>query len=99
MNHKVTHITFLEPFTLKCWFANREVRILELSHLLKPPYAEKILNETVFKTAKVGTLGQIYWEKIGQIQLLDRSIAPCEYDMSGEFVYENSKPFKEKKLL
>ena len=91
---KVTKIIFLTEYKLHCFFNNGEERLLDVPAILKDKYAKKIMNEHIFKKAKVGDLGEIYWEGIGEIKQLDGSLTPCNYDMSPEFVYINSKPFK-----
>ncbi len=91
---KVIKIKCLKGFQIHCFFNNGEERLLNLSTILKDAYSKKIMNELIFKKAKIGALGQIYWEGVAQIKELNGSLSPCAYDMSGEFVYHNAKPFK-----
>ncbi len=78
-----------------CFFENGEVRILNLEQSIQDRYVDKILsNEQIFKSAKIGALGELYWEGIGEIRQLNGEITPCEYDISAEFVYSKSLPFE-----
>ncbi|NJM94144.1 MAG: DUF2442 domain-containing protein [Cytophagales bacterium] len=93
---KVSKIEFIESFKLLCQFQDGEHRILDLRKALRGPMAQRILTTDVFPLAKVGKLGQIYWEDMGEIRGLDGQIEVCEYDISPEFVYHNSIPVAKK---
>ena len=54
-------------------------------------YARRIFDADVFRQAKIGSLGEIYWENIAEIKMLDGKIQPCNYDISPEFAYLNSE--------
>lgn len=65
--------------------------MIDLNKTLKGKYANKILNnEAVFKSALIGDFGEIYWANVAEITDLNGNKTPCEYDMSPEFVYQNS---------
>ena len=92
--NKITDISFLELFKILCTFSNGEQRILDLNSTLKDKYSKKIFNEDVFSQAKIGSLGEIYWEGIAEIKDLNGKIIPCEYDISPEFAHVNSIPVR-----
>ena len=91
---KITDISFLELFKILCTFNNGEQRILDLTLILNDKYSKKICNEGIFKQAKVGSLGEIYWEGIAEIKDLNGNVIPCEYDISPEFAHMNSIPIE-----
>lgn len=91
--NKVQKISALEPFKLICSFSNGEERILDLALVLKDKYGKKILkDELLFKKAKIGIFGEIYWDHVGAIIDLQGEEQPCEYDISPEFAYIHSQP-------
>jgi GR25 family glycosyltransferase involved in LPS biosynthesis len=56
---------------------------------------KKLADPEVFKEAKIGQFGEIYWENIGEIKELDGSVSLCEFDVSPEFVFYNSTKYDE----
>ncbi len=91
---KIVKIDLVENNQIVCHFDNDELRVLDLSATIKDRYVEKILNnKDVFYSAKIGEFGEIYWADIAEIINLDGSVQSCEYDISPEFAYFNSKPF------
>ncbi len=94
MMKKVEKIICQHPFVIRCFFNNGEERLLNLEDVLdrKQKFAKKIFKDNVFKEAKVGSFGQVYWENIAEIKTLEGKMEPCEYDLSPEFVYMNSQP-------
>jgi hypothetical protein len=48
------------------------------------------MDNNIYKAAKIGSFGEIYGEEIAEMKDYDGSIIPCNYDMSPEFVYQNS---------
>ncbi|GEM_PF-3423871 len=44
----------------------------------------------IFLHPHIGDFGQIYWDHILQMRDLQGEFIPCEYDLSPEFIYENS---------
>lgn len=90
--HKIKKISFISPDKLICIFSNEEERILDLGLSLDDQFARKILNdEHIFRQARVGELGQIYWENVGEIIDCNGKVLPCQYDISPEFAYINSR--------
>ncbi len=90
---KIVKIEFLENNKILCLFDNKELRLLNLSEHLNDKYAIKILsNERIFRAAKVGGFGEIFWSDIGEIVELNGAVNVCDYDISPEFAYFNSKP-------
>lgn len=93
---KIVEIELMDDNQVICHFNNGEVRILDLSSTINDRYASKILtNEAVFASVKVGDFGELYWPGVAEITDLDGKIIPCDYDISPEFAYRNSKPIKE----
>jgi hypothetical protein len=91
---KIIKIEFCENNQIICHFDNNELRIIDLSKTIKDKYITKILSdETIFKSAKIGEFGELYWANAAEIKDLNGKIIPCEYDISPEFAYYNSKPF------
>jgi hypothetical protein len=43
------------------------------------------LNETIFKNAKLGAFGEIYWPQI----VVSKDVTLMDYDISPEFFYNN----------
>ncbi len=88
---RITKIDFLENNQLLCLFENQELRVLNLPSLLKDKYGNKILlNENIFKTAKIGDLGEIYWPNMAEMQDENGELQSCAYDISPEFAYFHS---------
>ena len=87
---KLIKIHCLADFKIHCFFNNEQEGLLDLKRVLKGDFASTILQEQVFKKAKIGDLGEIYWEGIAKIQDWDGKIISCAYDMSPEFVYLNA---------
>ena len=89
---KVTQIKILGAHKLLCVFNTKEQKVLDLLHVLDKDneMVKTILQPTVFQKARVGELGEILWENVGQIRELDGSISTCAYDISPEFAYNYS---------
>jgi len=51
---------------------------------------KKLIDNDTYKTAKIGSFGEIYWENVGEMKNYDGTIIACEYDISPEFAYYNS---------
>ncbi len=90
---KIVELYIEKPFVLLCVFANGEKRLFDLSNSLNDKYAKKLMNEEVFRQAKIGSFGEVYWENVAEIRNLKGELEPCQYDMSAEFVYENSTAY------
>lgn len=90
---KIVKIEFNENNQIICHFDNNELRVLNLSKAIKDKYITKIISdEKVFKSAKTGEFGEIYWSDAAEIKDLNGNLIPCEYDISPEFAYYNSQP-------
>ena len=57
----------------------------------KNKFTQKILSPVVFKKALIGSFGEITWQGEGEMKDLQGKILSCEYDISPEFAYYNSK--------
>ncbi len=89
---KIVKIDLIEDNQIVCYFENNEVRILNLQSSISDRYINKILSDKkIFKSAKIGELGEIYWSDIAEIRDLDGKTKLCQYDISPEFAYFNSK--------
>jgi hypothetical protein len=90
---KITHISLLSNFMIRCVFNTGEERMFDLKKALsiEDPFVKKILRPEVFEKVKIGEFGQLYWQNIGEIRELNDTVSPCDYDISPEFVYAHSK--------
>lgn len=90
---KVTNISILDFYKIQCSFNTGETKILDLTTSLDQnnKFVKKLIKNDTYKFAKIGSFGEIYWENIGEIKDYDGTIIPCEYDISPEFAYYNSK--------
>ena len=98
--YRIIDIEILEPFKIACHFKNGEKRLFDLEKSLNKSqkYTQKLLEGDVFSTAKVDSLGGIYWEGMAEMTDLEGNTIPCDYDISPEFVYMNSRPTTERAL-
>ena len=97
---RIVEISFKGKNQIICRFENDETRILKLATTIKDEQMGKILsNEELFKTAKLGEFGEIYWANMGEITELDGQVKACDYDISPEFAYYNAQPLSKKNLL
>jgi hypothetical protein len=89
---RITNISILDAFQIQCSFNTGETKVLDLKKSLdiNNKYVKKLIKNDTYKNAKIGSFGEIYWEGIAEMKDFDGSIIPCEYDMSPEFVYQNS---------
>ncbi len=89
---KIQSIKILDSHKILCVFNTGETRILDITLSLDSNnlFVKKLINQEVFKKAKLGQFGEIYWEEIGEIQELDGTISSCDYDISPQFVFYNS---------
>ena len=98
---EIINISVQEPYKILCFFNNGEQKILDLEKVLNPEqkYARKIFIKKVFKQAKIGTFGEIYWDGIAEMKDLNGNIIPCEYDICPDFAYLNSSYIEENEKL
>jgi len=92
MNIKPTQILSVAPYYIVCQFNNGEIKKIDVTSCLDKNniYVKTILTENVFKTAKIGELGQIFWDNIAEMKDENNNTIKCEYDLSPEFVYHYS---------
>ena len=86
----IIKISFPKKNQILCQFDNGENKILDLTTLLKDQYGKRVLREDLYDKAKVGSMGEIVWEKLAEIKNLDGEPEPCDYDISPEFAYHHS---------
>ena len=88
---KIEAIQIIKAYKLRCFFNTGEQKIFDLEQKLdvNNVFVKKILNPNTFNLVKIGVLGQIQWDGIGEIKDNDGSAILCEYDISPEFVYFN----------
>lgn len=93
----IQKLDFIEPFKLVCHFDNGEKRLLDLTKSLNGPkkYTSKILNKNEYKKAKIGSIGQIYWENMAEMKDLNGKTIPCEYDICPDYAYLESEPIEQ----
>ncbi|MCX6350280.1 MAG: DUF2442 domain-containing protein [Bacteroidetes bacterium] len=95
---KPTGIIEIKQFQLTIKFNNGEIRRLDMEtylgkqnqHVIK----EKIMNADFFKQVKIGELGQILWQDAAWMEDENGNTILCEFDISPEFVYYNSRSVK-----
>jgi hypothetical protein len=89
---KVEGIQFLDSQKILCFFNTGEKKILDIRLALDQTnnLVKKLVNPDVFKNAKIGLFGEIYWDQVGEIKELDGSVSSCAYDISPEFAYHHS---------
>lgn len=88
---KIEVIQFLDSHKILCFFNTGEKRVLDICLALNQTNKlVKIVHPDVFRMAKIGLFGEIYWDQIGEIKELDGSISSCVYDISPEFAYHHS---------
>ncbi len=88
---KLSKIEFSENNEILCFFENGELRLFNVQNSIKDRYIKVIISDDkIFKSAQIRKFGEIYWADMGEIKDLDGNIIRCEYDISPEFVYENS---------
>ncbi len=83
---KVIKILNIDKFNITCLFNNGLVKIIEVEPLLLNHKhlkgIEKLLKQETFNLAKIGSFGEILWEKIisteynGQVEIWDYDISP-----------------------
>lgn len=91
---KVKYIQFIKDFVIRCEFDNGEIRDLDISGILNKngKYFNRVFEKDVFVTAKIGEVGQIYWDGIAEMKTTNGEIIPVEYDICPDFAYLKSNP-------
>ena len=89
---KIESISIIENYKILCFFNNGKKRIFDLEQSLDltNKYVKKILTPQIFSEVTIGKFAQIKWDDEGEIKDYDGTILSCEYDISPEFIYQNS---------
>jgi hypothetical protein len=86
---KIEKIISIEPYEIVSKFNNGETKKLNILPIIQNHIefdgVEKLLDEKIFKTAKLGVFTEIYWKKI--VKTSKNEI--WNYDISPEYFYEN----------
>ena len=89
---KIINIKSISNFTITCEFNNgieKEIDVLPLLNAHKNLKGiEKLKDKNNFRNAKIGFLGEIYWENIIENSKTNEI---WNYDISPEFVYYQNK--------
>jgi len=90
---RVTQISVITNYNLICKFSSGEIKKLDVLPLIERHRhltgVESLLNEDIFKNARIGQFGEILWEKI-VTTAYDNEVLCWDYDISPEFAYQNS---------
>lgn len=89
---KVEEISFLTADQVICKFDSGEKRVFIPTKHLKGAFFKAIVEGGKLKDLKVGSLGELYWENAAKIKDLNGIDQLCAYDVSPEFIYNNSEP-------
>ena len=91
---KATEIIDIKGYSLICKFNNGQLRMVSIDQLmLNEPnmkIVETVLDKTNFLNVRVGSRGQILWPNSATMKDESGESIICEYDMSGEYVYQHS---------
>ena len=90
---RVTQISVIPNYNLICKFNSGEIKKLDVLPLIKRHWhltgVECLLNEDIFKNARIGQFGEILWKKIVKTAY-NNEVLYWDYDISPEFAYQNS---------
>lgn len=90
---KIIEILHIEPYTISCKFNNGVIKKIDVKPLLENHKnldgIDKMYDIDLFKKARIGKLGELYWEKIIKTTH-GNEVVVWDYDISPEFVYEQS---------
>lgn len=85
---KVTKIISIEPYTVICTLSNGGQYTLDVSPLIRNHSqlngVKKLLSNDVFRTARIGDMGEITWDNI-----VETDNITWNYDISPEYIYYN----------
>jgi len=94
---KPIKIVDIAPYYIVCLFNNGELRKFTVEPIffskVNKSIIDNIFSINTFNTAKIGTLGQLYWDNVATMKDEKGNPISCEYDISPEFVYHHSKAF------
>ena len=86
---RLNKIIVINSFQITGQFNDGQIKVLDVYPLIKSHLnlngASSLLNETIFKNAKLGAFGEIYWPKI----VVSKYSTLMDYDISPEFFYNN----------
>ena len=89
---KITNITILDNYSIKCIFNNGLSKIIHVLPLLESQKhlagIEKLTIESTFSKARIGIFGEIIWDKIIETKNGNTSEI-WDYDISPEFAFYN----------
>ncbi len=92
---KAVEIINSNPYKIVCKFNTGEIREINLENLILESNSlvnkEKLLDPAFFNKAAIGNFGELFWENAAYIRDLKGEMISCEFDLSPEFVYFNSK--------
>jgi hypothetical protein len=73
---RLTNITILDAFQIQCSFNTGETKLLDLTTALDTSnkFVKKLLENNFYKTAKIGSFGEIYWENVGEMKDYDGTV-------------------------
>jgi hypothetical protein len=92
---RITQIEIIPHYNVICEFnsgVKKKLAVLPIIERHKHlSGVENLLNEDVFKNARIGQFGEIVWEKIVKTEH-DGQLFYWDYDISPEFAFQNSTP-------
>jgi hypothetical protein len=92
---RIVHIQTLDNYHLAGTFnkgIKKQLNILPLVEEQKHlKGVEKLLDRTLFSTARIGIFGEIVWDNIIEITSPDGETTIWDYDISPEFFFVNGK--------
>jgi len=92
---RITQITVITHYNLICTFNSGAIKKLDILPIIEHHKhltgVESLLNEEIFKNAKIGQFGEILWEKIITTEH-NGEVFCWDYDISPEFAYQNAIP-------
>jgi len=90
---RITEIIEHTSYSLICKFNNGVVKKLDILPIIENHKhlegVQKLLNEPVFNSVRIGEFGEIVWDKIVKNSHTGED-SYWDYDISPEFAYENS---------
>ena len=92
---KAVEIIDVKPYEVICKFNNGELRQINMKKIIMESNdfvnKQKLLEPEFFKQATIGTFGQLYWADAAFFRNENGELVNCEFDLSPEFIFHNSK--------
>lgn len=92
---KIVEIISVEPYNVICKFNTGEIKIIALENCISTSSNNvdkaKLLNKEFFKQVQIGKFGELFWADSAFMKNEKNELIPCEFDLSPEFVYHNSR--------